>query len=175
MNFVFLLFLGICLILLILAIIGLSKPSVVEMRESIKINSTPEALFPFLSDFEKFVVWSPWSANDPQMKMTFSGQKGEIEHRYEWKGNAQVGEGWMQIVKINPYEHIDIDLKFGRSNTSKTGFTLKQLGEETLVTWFLSTDLGQNPLSRLMGPKMKKYILRDFNKGLNNLKTILES
>ena len=52
---------------------------------------------------------------------------------------------------------------------------IKQLGGETLVTWFLSTDIGQNPLSRLMGPIMKKYILRDFNKGLNNLKTLLES
>jgi carbon monoxide dehydrogenase subunit G len=154
---------------------GLSKPSLVEMRESIKINSFSEALFPFLSDFEQFVVWSPWTANDPQMKMNFSGQKGEIDHRYEWKGNAQVGEGWMQIVQINPNEHIEIDLKFGKRNTSKTGFTLKQLGEETLVTWFLSTNIGQNPLSRLMGPMMKKYILRDFNKGLNNLKTLHES
>ncbi|MDP5011238.1 MAG: SRPBCC family protein [Crocinitomicaceae bacterium] len=175
MNFVFLLFLGICVLLLILAVIGLSKPSMVEMRESIKINSTPEALFPFLADFEKFVVWSPWTANDPHMKMTFSGQKGEIEHRYEWKGNAQVGEGWMQIVHIHPNERIEIDLKFGKRNTSKTGFTIKQLGGETLVTWFLSTEIGQNPLSRLMGPIMKKYILRDFNKGLNNLKTLLES
>ncbi len=175
MNFVFLLFLGICVLRLILAVMGLSKPSLVEMRESIKINSTPEALFPFLSDFEKYVVWSPWTANDPQMKMNFSGQKGEIEPRYERKGNAKVGEGWMQIVQINPNEHIEIDLKFGKRNTSKTGFTLKQLGEETLVTWFLSTNIGQNPLSRLMGPMMKKYILRDFNKGLNNLKTLHES
>lgn len=175
MNFVFLLFLGICVLRLILAVMGLSKPSLVEMRESIKINSFSEALFPFLSDFEQFVVWSPWTANDPQMKMNFSGQKGEIDHRYEWKGNAQVGEGWMQIVQINPNEHIEIDLKFGKRNTSKTGFTLKQLGEETLVTWFLSTNIGQNPLSRLMGPMMKKYILRDFNKGLNNLKTLHES
>ncbi len=66
-------------------------------------------------------------------------------------------------------------MKFGKRNTSKTGFTLKQLGDETLVTWFLSTNIGQNPLSRLMGPMMKKYILRDFNKGLNNLKTLHES
>jgi hypothetical protein len=108
MNFVFLLFLGICVLLLILAVIGLSKPSLVEMRESIKINSTPEALFPFLSDFEKFVVWITWTANDPQMKMNFSGQKGEIEHRYKWKGNTKVGEGWMQIVQINPNEHIEM-------------------------------------------------------------------
>lgn len=175
MNFVFILFLGICVILLLLAIIGLSKPSKVEIRHSQKINARPEELFPYLSDFQKFVSWSPWTEGDPLMKMTFSGEKGQINHKYEWNGNQKVGKGWMKIRSIEPNESIDIELKFGKRNISETGFTLLDEGNQTLVTWHLSTDLGQNPLSRLMGPIMKKYILRDFDKGLNNLKTLIES
>lgn len=175
MNIVFLIFIGICIFLLILAIIGLSKPSVVEIRRSIKIHSKPIELFPYLTDFEKFVTWSPWTESDPTMKMTFSGEKGEINHRYEWQGNTKVGQGWMQISSIIPDEQVEIELKFGKRNISQTGFSLSEEENETIVTWFLSTDLGQNPLSRLMGPMMKKYILIDFNKGLNNLKTLIES
>jgi len=175
MNLVFTIFLGICIILLILTIIGLLKPAVVEILHSIKIKAKSAELFPNLTDFEKFVTWSPWTDVDPSMKMNFSGQKGKIDHRYEWKGNKKVGEGWMQIRGIKANEHLEIELEFGRRNISQIGFSVFAEGEEKLVTWFLSTELGQNPLSRLMGPIMKKYILHDFDKGLNKRKTLLNS
>ena len=163
------------LIVIIITVIGMSLPAKIELEEKILIDEDPATIFPHLADFERFVKWSPWTGKDPAMKMTFSGEPISVGSIYKWKGNRKVGQGSMEITHIEANERIDIDLNFGRGGISKTGFILEIAPSGTVVTWFLATDMGVNPIGRIMGPAMKKFIRKDFSEGLTKLKTQLQN
>lgn len=169
-------FLGvITLIVIIITVIGMTLPAKVELKEKIIVPVDPTTVFPHLGNFELFVQWSPWTEKDPEMKMKFIGEPISVCSRYEWKGNKKVGKGSMEITHIDANERIEIDLNFGRGGISKTGFLLTEVPNGTQITWFFSTDMGMNPVARIMGPMMKKFIQKDFSKGLENLQKQLSS
>lgn len=161
-------------IVILVSAIGFTMPSEISFSESINIQKPSEDIFPYLSDFEQFVIWSPWSEKDPNMKQTFEGEKMSFGHKYSWSGNSKVGKGSMEIQHIEVNQKVDILLNFGPRGNSDTGFVLSTENGSTKVEWIFKTNLGSNPAARLFGPLMRKFVQKDFSHGLQKLKTILE-
>lgn len=148
-----------------------------KVTRSATYSAPPEKVFEQVNDFRKWDAWSPWAKLDPNMIVTHSGAANGVGAAYAWKGNSDVGEGKMTINASHPYEHIGIDLDFiaPMEAKNKTDFTFKANGDKTDVTW---TMVGKkNFVTKIFCVffDMDKLIGADFEKGLTQLRSVVET
>jgi hypothetical protein len=168
--------LGVIVVLLLgIVVIASTKPNEFRVRRTARINAPVERIVPQINDFSNWVKWSPYDSLDPDMKKTLTGAPAGTGAIYEWEGNSKAGKGRMEILDSSP-EHIGIQLNFEKpfraSNIAE--FTLAPNGNGTDVTWSMH---GARPFaSKLMGVfiDMDNFVGRDFERGLQNLKSVAE-
>lgn len=149
-----------------------------HVERSVTISSSPEEVFATLTDFRRFVEWSPWDKLDPEMNKEFSGALAGEGAVYHWSGNQDVGEGRMTIVRAQADREVEVRLEFIRPFESQcqTAWTITP-GEEggCTVTWSMD---GRNEgvVPRVFGlfMDMDKMVGTDFEKGLQALKSLSE-
>ena len=153
-----------------------TRPDAFRVERSVTIKASPEKIYPYFDDFNRWAVWSPWERLDPAMKRTFSGPPTGAGAVYAWQGNSKVGEGRMEILESSPSSKLLIKLDFIKPfeghNTAE--YTLVPSGDTTQVTWAM---YGPAPfVSKLMGVfvSMDSMIGKDFEAGLANLKAAAE-
>ncbi|MBM9575861.1 SRPBCC family protein [Leptospira sp. 201903070] len=163
-------------VIAILLLIASMKPDDFRYQRSISIQASPEKIFPLINDFHTWAQWSPWEKVDPSMKRTYGGPVNGVGTIYEWDGDKNIGKGRMEITNSIPSSKITIQLDFmapfEAHNTAE--FTLEKKGDSTQVTWVM---FGKNQLiSKIMSIflNMDEMIGKQFETGLNNLKTIGE-
>ncbi|ATL48132.1 hypothetical protein COR50_13705 [Chitinophaga caeni] len=167
------------LVILGLFIYAMFLPNLVKVERSRTIPSSQEQLFEKINDLKSWPSWSPWFALDPGMLTKFS----EISHgagaHYTWESkNQHVGKGSVTILESKPYTLIITQVKFVGRRESKSMFRLEAMeGNQvkTRVTWTLESNLGQNPVSRIFGRMMDKFVGPDFEKGLQRLEEVTTS
>ena len=166
------------LILFVIAILAYTatRPNSFRIQRSILIQATPDKIFPLINDFNQWRTWSPWENIDPTMQRTYSGTAQGVGTIYAWQGTGQVGAGRMEITSTRPSSEIIIQLDFLKPFEAHNiaEFTLTAQGQNTELTWSMH---GSSPyLSKLMGVffNMDRMIGKDFEKGLNTLKLIVE-
>ena len=161
----------------VFCIVVAMQPEDVKITRSATINATPDKVFEQVNDFHKWEVWSPWAKLDPAMKTTYAGAPSGVGSSYSWVGNDDVGEGKMTIAKTRPNEQITIDLEFIKPFAAKnlTEFTFKPDGERTSVVWTMAqkNNFVMKAFSLVMN--MDKMIGNDFEKGLTQMKQVVES
>jgi len=151
-------------------------PASFTVKRSLDIRAPADRLFPYIADFNAWPAWSPYEKRDPAMKRRFSGNPSGVGAVYEWDGNRNVGQGRMEILESTPSSKVRIDLQFIKPfkahNTAE--FTFKPHGQDTTVIWAMHGPV--TFMSRVMGLfiNMDKMIGKDFQTGLQNLKTIAE-
>ena len=168
-------FVGALVVVLLIAI--LTRPSTYRVERSVTVGASPEAVYAQVTDFKKWAVWSPWGKLDPKMKTTFEGTPGAVGSVYTWNGNDDVGSGKMTIAALDPNKRVDIKLEFYKpfASTAGNGFLIVPAGKETKVTWFMdgNNDFMGKAFSLFMD--MDKMIGADFEKGLGDMKKIVEA
>ncbi len=151
-------------------------PSQVAVSRDIVINAPAEKVFPHINDLRKFQAWSPWGALDSEVKMVFSGAevgKGQI---VAWTSkDPSVGSGMQEITESEINKRVATVLDFGEMGKATAVWDLTPQGNGTRVTWSFQTDLGTNPMMRWMGLMFDGWIGKDYEKGLKDLKTIVEN
>jgi uncharacterized protein YndB with AHSA1/START domain len=161
----------------VVLILGLIAPKAYQVERFVIINAPRAAVFPHLQYFDKHLAWSPWTEYDPNMKVDISENDGTVGATYHWTGNDQVGEGEQKITAIQPEERVDIDLHFLKPWESKstTYLALDDANDGTQVIWGISGKMPfpENIFGLFMD--MDAMLGKDFDKGLNKLKTIVET
>ena len=170
------------LLVLLVAIVAFlafaaTRPARFHVERSITIAAPADAVYPHIVDFHQWPAWSPWEKLDPNMTRTLGGAESGVGATYHWTGNDKVGEGNMAITEARPGERVVIKLDFLKpfeaSNIST--FTLAPEGAGTRVTWAM--DGNNNFMAKVMCifMNMDKMVGGDFEKGLENLKALVES
>lgn len=167
---------GLAAVILILVIIVASRPAEFSYQRSTTIAAPPSVIFPHLNDLHKWQAWSPWAKKDPNAKETFEGPATGVGSSMAWAGNNDVGEGKMTIVESKPDQSVQYQLDFIKpfAGTNLADFTFKPEGGNTLVTW---TMRGKNTFFfKAFGlfVDCDKMIGSDFEKGLADLKILVE-
>ena len=67
---------GIIAAVLAVGIVGVlayaaTRPDDFHVQRSATIKAPPEKIFPFINDFRRWTVWSPFEKIDPDMKRTY--------------------------------------------------------------------------------------------------------
>jgi Polyketide cyclase / dehydrase and lipid transport len=153
-----------------------SRPSTFSLVRSAEMRSSPERVFAQLNDFKNWNNWSPWDAIDPNLQRTYSGAAAGKGAKYAWIGNKQVGEGSMEITHSVPSSKVQLNLDFLKpfKASNVTEFSLTPTAAGTHVKWEM-----RGPLNLFMKlfhlfMDMDGMVGKDFDKGLNTLKSIVE-
>lgn len=149
-------------------------PRQVAVERSVLIERPPAEVYALLNGFERFNEWSPWFAADPAAVYTHSGPATGVGARHAWKGSAAVGEGSQTIRASIPERQIDIELAFGSNPPALSRYLLEPTASGTRLTWRFETDLGMNPVMRWFGLMFDGMIGADYERGLAQLKRLLE-
>jgi uncharacterized protein YndB with AHSA1/START domain len=170
------LFFGIGLVLAVLAVIGIVLPGEVTVKRSIEIHASPAIVFQNLNSFQQFNQWSPWAKIDPATKYTYSGPKHGVGHKMAWSSSHdEVGTGSQEIVESTPSSLVKTTLDFGEHGGGVATFTLTPQGEATSLTWDFHTDMGGGPAGGWLGLMMDSMLGPSYEKGLADLKLLVES
>ena len=168
---------GLLAVVALLAIVVALQPSDFRVERTATMSAAPATIFAEVNDLHKWQAWSPWERIDPELKRTYEGPPEGVGAVYSWVGNKNVGTGRMTIVESRPHEFIRIKLEFFKpfAGTSTAEFAFRSLSERTTVTWSMFGPKNFVAKALHLGINMNKMIGGQFDQGLANLKTVVES
>lgn len=149
-----------------------------DLSRTMVINTHREEIFKFVCQLKKQPLWVPWFKRDPQITLKFRGEDGTIGAVLYWKGNNKVGEGTQKIVKLKSQALLETRLLFVYpfKLNALIYIAVKELdaGRSKLV-WGVRGPLAF-PFSIIsLFYSVEHFLGSDLEKGLINLKTLLES
>ncbi|WP_425079421.1 SRPBCC family protein [Ruegeria denitrificans] len=169
-------FAGLVVCILVLVAASYLLPGKAEVSRSIAIDAPPKAIFPYVNSMQETEKWSPWLHRDPETKLKYSGPAAGVGNTLNWASDhPQVGTGSQKIVESVENQRVRTALDFGPMGTAAASFILEPDGAGTRVTWGFDSDLGLNPISRWMGVMMDTWVGEDYERGLTNLKELVET
>lgn len=153
-----------------------SRPDYATVARRIRIQASPQAIFPFLDDLRLFGAWSPFEQLDPAAKRRFSGSPRGTGAVYEWDGNHKLGSGRMEIIDTAPAKRVISELEFFRPFKADclVEFSLTPVSGGTELRWEMD---GARPFFvKLVSLFLDLDAIqgREFEKGLAALKALVE-
>ncbi len=153
------------------------RPNDFRVSRSVKMTAPASKAFEQVNDLHCMNAWNPWVKLDPSIKQTYEGAASGVGASYSWDGNRNVGAGRQTIVESRPHEFVRIMLEFFRpfAGVNEAQFTFVPEGVQTVVTWSMTGKL--NFIMKAMGlfMSMDKMCGTSFEKGLADMKAIVES
>lgn len=164
---------GLAVVILLLVVVAFFLPRQYRVERALVIKAKPEAVLPQLVDLRAWKNWGAWQERDPGMKLSYSDKQSVVGAWSQWE-SAKEGNGKMTITSLTPTK-IVYALEFPDMGMSSTGVmeVLPEAGG-TKVVWSDAGDLGMNPMSRWFGLFLDKIIGPDFERGLTNMKKLVE-
>ncbi|NEM90967.1 SRPBCC family protein [Galbitalea soli] len=145
------------------------------IQKSTTIAAAPTAILPRLTDFHRWVEWSPWEGLDPALERSYTGADNAVGAEYAWNGNRKAGAGTMRLEEVRD-DSVNIALTFTRpfSSASRVRFNLTPSAAGTEVVWTMESPktIGSRIFGLIMN--MEKMIGSDLDKGLASLKRVVE-
>jgi uncharacterized protein YndB with AHSA1/START domain len=167
------------LVVVVIGVVAIvaTQPSDFRVARTATIAAPAPAVFAQVNDFHNWQAWNPWAKLDPAMKQAYEGAPAGPGAVYAWAGNYEVGEGRMTLTESRPNDLIRIRLDFLKPirGTSLAEFTFKPEGDRTVVTWSMT---GRNHFMAKavhLFMDMDKMIGGNFEKGLAQMKAVVEA
>ena len=164
-------------VVVLFVIVVAARPSQFLVTRTANINAPDSAVFAQINDLHRWPSWSPWAKLDPNMKQSYDGAPAGTGASSSWAGNSKAGEGRMTIIESKPNEVVRMQLEFLKpfKATDTAEFILKPENNHTLVVWNMRGT--NNFMFKAVGMfmNMDKMIGGDFERGLAQLKSIVET
>ena len=147
-----------------------------KIEKSLDIKRSSKEVFDYLKITKNQDNFSVWNMSDPTMKKTYQGKDGTVGFIYAWDSTKKnTGAGEQEITGIDEGKSIAYEIRFVRpmQNTGISSFLINSKGKNlTSVVWTFDSP-SKFPFS-LLSPIFKRMLGKDLEKGLANLKVILE-
>jgi hypothetical protein len=165
------------LIISVFLIVVAMQPADFRVERKASMAAAPSRIFGEVNDFHRWPEWSPWAKLDPAMKSTYEGPAAGVGAVYAWVGNDEVGEGRMTITESRPDEFLRVRLEFIRpfAATNNAEFTLAPSADGTMVMWAMTGRKNFIMKAFCMFMDMDSMVGKDFEKGLAQMKALVET
>ena len=165
------------IVIVAILIIAMIAPKQTTVQRSVAINAPAALVMEEVNSLEDMANWSPWAKKDPDMTVSYEGNMGAVGSVSRWEGNKDVGKGEQKITAIgdNKIEtHLTFFTPWGTSEADAF-IQVDSEDEASKATWSITahSPFPWNALSVFMN--MDDMIGKDFEEGLNNLKTLAET
>lgn len=168
-------------LIFLLLIVSFLLPSGVHVERSVMVRTTSSKAFKKLADVTSWKTWSPWFQADTSIQWTQVGTSGQPGHGFNWKSSKEdLGEGSVIFTGLYPDTLLATETTFGKMGITTMNFHIRPQGEEVQIIWEMESKgdkvpLWIQPLARYFYLFMDRMAGPDFEHGLANLKTALES
>jgi effector-binding domain-containing protein/uncharacterized protein YndB with AHSA1/START domain len=167
--------LALVLLAVVLAGIGMLLPRECHVERQITIDAPRATVFALVDGFKQFNKWSPWAAQDPNATYAYEGPEYGVGAKQSWSGDPKtVGSGSQEVTEVRPQELVTYRLEFTGQGPAVVRMALTPANDGTQVTWSLDTDMGAGPIGRYFGLMMDRWVGKDYERGLANLKALAE-
>ena len=162
-------------LIMVFGVISLFLPDTSHVERSTTINAPAAKIFPYVNNLKAFNEWSPWTDIDPSTQYKFTGPETGVGAKVDWASeHNEVGKGSQEIIESRANEFVKTRLEFGGGGPAEAQFILSPAGSATQITWAFDTNLN-NPIEKYFGLMMDKWVGQAYEKGLGQLKTLIES
>ena len=168
---------GILGLILLIVVVGFLSPKNVHVERSMTMNADANTVFAQVNELRNWDNWSTWAQIDPDgTEWTYSDSAATGKDAwYSWKSeHKNVGNGKLTILESDKPNSIKTQIDFEGQGTSNGAWVFEPTKDGTKVTWSMDIDMGNNPIGRIMGLMMDGMIGSDFEKGLTNMKKVVE-
>ena len=169
--------LTLALLVAVIAIVAAFRPSTYRVVRTATMAAPPASVFAQANDLHRYISWNPFGKSDPQATYVYEGPATGVGSVVVWSSKGQTGEGRMSIVESRPNELVRYRLVFIKpmAGAGDMAFAFHAQGSQTLVTWSMEGESGY--MGKLMGifMSMDKMIGGAFDRGLAEIKTIVEA
>lgn len=163
-------------LVLVFVVVGFLLPRQVHVERDVVIDAAPGEVFPYVNSLKAGADWSPWLGRDPLVVLEYAGPDEGVGARLNWASDQRdVGVGSQEIILSELDQRVQTALDFGDMGLATAEFLLSPEGEGTRVVWSLDADMGAGPVGRWMGLMMDGWVGGDYERGLANLKELVES
>lgn len=149
------------------------------VERSVVIDKPVAEVFDYVSKVRNQANYAVWSQIDPDMVPTYTGEDGTVGFEYSWTSeHPNVGNGSQTITQVIAGERIDHALHFMSpfESTADSWIETQAIGEDqTEVTWGFTTRVAYPMNLMLAMMDMEGAIAKDYDAGLSNLQTIMNS
>lgn len=148
-------------------------PQHVNIERSKKIGASPKIVFSQVNDLYNWEKWSKWHIIDPDLKTEFNNSGVGQGAGVIWNSDdEEIGVGKLTITESVSYDSVFCVLQFPEKNPGTMKFLFEQTGEQTMITWTLTLDVGYNPFARWAGLLKNSAIGPYLEDGLDYLNTV---
>ncbi len=147
-------------------------PGDVTVEATTEIKASPETVFNEVNTLRNWKSWSPFE-DDSTMTDKYAGPVEGVGAKRTWT-SQHMGNGNMVITKSIPGQLIGTKLDFGAPGAAEGRWTFTDDHGKTRVKWQLHILKLQYPFGKWLGLIMNKMTTPVLEKGLNNLKMIIE-
>jgi hypothetical protein len=165
-------------ILVLLLIIGMLVKKEYTVSRKVIVNKPKPVVFDYIRLLKNQNEYSVWATMDPDMKKEFRGTDGTKGFVSAWNSeNKNVGKGEQEILKIADGDRVDYEIRFIKpfESTSLASMSTLSVSEnQTKVMWEFRGKMKYPMNLMLLFMNMEKMVGNDLDKGLQNLKRILE-
>jgi len=161
-------------IFVILAIVVVIQPQKTHIEKYIVINAPAASIFPEVSNYKNFNVWSPWTKMDPTVSKAVDGTHASVSSKMIWP-DTKTGIRLQRIEEIEENKRVKCSMTFaGYEGIFYSEFKLTPEGNATRVTW---TYDGEN--TGLKGKALWVFaggvLASEYQHGLKALKDLVEN
>jgi hypothetical protein len=162
------------IIIVLFIVIGIILPEDYLLSRSVVIDASPQQIHPYLNNLNNWPEWSPWTENDPTLKVTVGDIYSGVGASQSWV--SKDGDGSLVFTASNPQNGIDYDLEFNQGQFQcKSGFKYVPEGQNTQVIWEMTGTVDTPVIGGYFAAKMDSWVGKEFEKGLQNLKKVVEN
>ena len=165
-------FYGSTAILVIVVLIGTILPSTYEVTETISIDAPNQKVHSYINNLQTWNAWGSWYEADPTIEQTMGEQTSGVGASQSWTGKD--GDGRLVFTKVEPNQ-IAFDLYFGEFPKCTARFDFVPDGDHTQLSWTMNGEMPMPILGGYMVLIFEPAIRADFQKGLVNLKRLVET
>ena len=169
---------GIVLIVAVLLIVALFVKKDYAVEREITINKPKTQVFDYIKLLKNQDLYSVWLKRDSAAKKEYKGIDGTVGFVAAWSSsNKDVGKGEQEIAKIVEGERIDMKLRFiepFEANDDAYMITEPVSETQTKVKWGFKGSMKYPMNLMLLCVDMEDMLGKDLQKGLDDLKVILE-
>ncbi len=170
-------------LLFVLAAIGAAVsyisllPDKFRVARSVMIDAAPEAIYPYLNDFNAWKNWSPLAQLDAAAPRSHEGPPLGAGAIFSWSGDPRHGTGAMKILASSPGERVIIKRRLTRpfEMSDEFRFDLTPVGQATEVIWQASGTLDFMGKAANLFSSLERKLGDQFDQGLKNLKSLVET
>ena len=151
-----------------IVLLAMLLPRKVVVTRSAEVSMPPEHVIAQVASTEGFQTFNPYCTTDPDLKITPFGPAAGVGSGFRFEGKE--GKGTQTIVAVDD-KSVTYQIDLGAMGKPVQVISAAPHGEGARVTWTVTSDLGYNPLFRVVGLFMDRMLGQTYELGLERLKT----